>query len=55
MQDEERFHIDIDMAYLEVNEENKIAEKIIMEKDAEIIEIKDILSKANFLVSFLEQ
>ena len=34
LQDEEPFHLDTDMVDMEVNEENKTREKIIMEKDA---------------------
>lgn len=52
LQDEEPFHLDSDMADLEVSEENKTLEQITMEKDAEIRELKESLSKANFMVSF---
>ena len=55
MQDEEPFHLDISMKDLEVNENNKTIDQIIMDKDAEIKEVKESLSKANFLVSLLEQ
>lgn len=55
LQDEEPFHIDTDMVELKVNEEHKTIEQVIKEKYVEVKELKDILSKANFMISFLEQ
>ena len=54
LQDEEQVHLDTDIAYLEVHEEEKTIDQIIMEKEAEIIELKDNFSKKTLLVSFLQ-
>jgi len=54
LQDEEPFHLDTDALDLGVNEENRTIEWVIMEKYAEIKELKDNLSKANFMIPFLE-
>lgn len=55
MRDEESSHIDTNIIEFEVNEDYKTIEHVIMEKDVEIKELKDKLSKANFIISFLEQ
>ena len=54
LQDEKQFHLDTDMEDFEVHEEKKIVDLIIMEKEAEIRELKDSFSKENFLLSFLQ-
>lgn len=55
LQDEEPFHINTDMVDLNVSEKHKIVDQVIMEKYAEIKELKESFSKANFMISFLEQ
>ena len=52
MHDEE---IDFDSVDLEANEEHENLERIIKEKYSHIKELQDNLSRANFIISFLEQ
>jgi len=45
-------HFEDDMAY---HEEHKSPEEVIKEKEEEIRDLKDKLSKANFTIAFLQQ
>ena len=40
---------------MEEQVKDKITEEVIREKDAEITELKENLSKENFLITFLQQ
>lgn len=51
--EEEMVHFDTHMADLEMHEEDKPPKKIIKGKETKIREIKDRLSKANFMIAFL--
>ena len=55
MHEEPRIHFDTHMADLEVHEEVQTSKYIIQEKEAEIRELKDHFSKANFMITFLQQ
>lgn len=53
-QNEEEVPPKLEMADLGERHGNKVVEGIIKEKEAHIRELKDDLSKANFMVAFLQ-
>jgi len=53
-QHEEACHLDSDMVDLAAMKEHKIMEQVVKEKDNGIAKLRDSLSKANFMISFLE-
>ena len=55
MQDKGPSHLGIDVIDLEGNDEFTLEKHITMEKYAELKELKDKLSKAKLVISFLEQ
>ena len=55
LQEEEQVHFDTHMADIDMHEEDKSPEQTINEKEAKIRELKDKLSKENFMITFLQQ
>lgn len=52
---EEQAPLDLHMDDLEKHHEDKEIEETIKEKEASVRELKDDISKENFMVSFLQQ
>ena len=55
MHDEEPIEHEFDLVYLEAHDEHKILHQVIKEKDSHIMELKDNLKRAKFIISFIEK
>ena len=55
LHDEEPIDHNFDLVYLEAHGEHKTLQQVIKDKDSQIMELKDNLERAKFIISFLEQ
>lgn len=55
LHDEEPIEHEVDLVDLEEHDENQILQQVIKEKDSQIMELKENLERAKFIISFLEQ
>ena len=55
MNDEEPIEHDFNLVDLEAQDEHKTLQQVIKEKYSHVMELKDNLARAKFIISFLEQ